>query len=64
MSKSDRPASPPNPGNLEKGYQPKVRTRGYKPSPQRGHQPTTNQGVPANPPSNPPNQKTSGKKSE
>ena len=64
MGKGDRPAPPPPPSNLERGYQPKLLKDGYKPSPKSGHQPTTNQGAPANPPSNPPNQNTSGKKSE
>ena len=62
MSKSDHPAPPPRTTNVEKGYQPKTKTAGDKPSPQGGHQPTTNQGAPANPPSNPPNQNTGGKK--
>lgn len=62
MSKSDKPAPPPSPVPLEKGYQPKPLTEGYKPHPQGGHQPTTGQGAPAKPPSNPPNQNTGGKK--
>ena len=36
MSKNDKPAPPPSSTPLEKGYQPKLLTEGYKPSPQGG----------------------------
>lgn len=62
MSKSDKPVPTTSSTPLEKGYQPKPLTDGYKPSQQRGHQPTTSQGAPAKPPSNPPNQGSGGKK--
>ena len=62
MSKSDKPAPPPSSTPLERGYQPKTVTDGYKPNPKGGHQPTTSQGAPSKPPSNPPNQGSGGKK--
>ncbi len=61
MSKSDRPVKPPPSPIQNRGYQPDE-TFGYRPRPQGGHQPTTSQGAPTKPPSNPPNQGTSGKK--
>ena len=62
MSKSDKPAAPRSAVPLDRGYQPKPLTEGYRLNPQGGHQPTTGQGAPAKPPSNPPNQNTGGKK--
>ena len=52
MSNDDKPAAPPSSITVEKGYQPKPLTEGYKP--------TTGQGSPTKPPSNPPNQNTGG----
>ncbi len=49
------PTSTPTPGTFQKGYQPQPTTVGYPSNPQGGHQPTTGQGAP----SNPPNQGTS-----
>ena len=56
MSEDDKSPSPPRPVDVQKGYQPKPL------HPQGGHQPTTSQGAPAKPPSNPPNEGSSGKK--
>lgn len=62
MPKSDKPTPPqPRLSHEQKGYQPKPLMEGYKPNPQGGHQPTS-QNAPASPPSNPPNQGSSGKK--
>ncbi len=62
MTKSDNSTSTPRPTPLKKGYQPIPQTYGYTPNLQRrGYQPITSQRVPANPPSNPPNQGTGGK---
>ena len=55
MSKSDKHGPTPSLTPLEKGYQPKK-------SPSDGHQPTTSQGSPPKPPSNPPNKGSAGKK--
>lgn len=60
MSK-DRPSTPitrPAVPSEQRGYQPRPITEGYNPKPQSGHQPTTGH----NPPSNPPNQGSGGKK--
>lgn len=59
MSENDKPATAPS--REQRGYQPKPLTEGYKPTPQGGHQPTS-EGAPAEPPSNPPNQGSGGKK--
>ena len=61
MSKSDNSTSAPRPNPFKKGHQPVPLREGYVPDQQRGHQPVTSQRVPANPPSNPPNQGTGGK---
>lgn len=61
MSKSDNSTSAPRPTPFKKGYTPTPVEGGYTPDQQRGHQPTTSQRVPANPPSNSPNQGTGGK---
>ena len=53
-------AQPP----FKKGYQHILLKEGYIPDQQRGHQPVTSQRVPANPPSNPPNQGTGGRVAE
>jgi hypothetical protein len=58
MTKDDKPAPQ---SQEQKGYQPKPIAEGYKPSPQGGHQPTS-EGTPSKPPSNPPNQGSGGKK--
>ncbi len=60
MSMDDKPTHPRS--REQKDYQPKFLTKGYKPRPQGGHQPTSH-GAPAKPPSNPPNQESAGKKS-
>jgi len=60
MSKKN--PSPP-PSLAQDGYQPlasprQLKTEGYQPKPQGGHQPTKGSGAP----SNPPNQGSSGRK--
>lgn len=62
---TDKPSQPANQGRptekpqiLTKGHQPKLAMDGYVPKFQGGHQPTTGQGAP----SNPPNQGSGGKK--
>ena len=65
MGKSNKPPPPPSTTPMERGYQPKKPlTDGYKPKPQGGHQPTTSESSPAKPPSNPPNEGSSVKKSD
>lgn len=63
MAKDGKPAPQP-PIHVQKGYQPKIVVDGYRPgpNPNNGHQPTGGQGSTAKPPSNPPNEGTSGKK--
>ena len=61
MSKNDSSTSALHPTPFKKGYQHILLKEGYIPDQQRGHQPVTSQRVPANPPSNPPNQGTGGK---
>jgi hypothetical protein len=67
MSKDSTPAAPPVNVVVNKGHQPRLAMDGHQPKPmavafpqsiQGGHQPTTSQAAPANPP----NQGSSGKK--
>lgn len=67
MTDKTRPSSP-GPQTETSGYKPPLTngyrpplTDGYQPSPQGGHQPSQNV-APTSPPSNPPNQGSSGKK--
>ena len=63
MKRSGKPALRPSSTFVEgRGYQPKPATNGPKTNTQDAYQPTKGQAVPSKPPSNPPNQGTSGKK--
>lgn len=61
MSRNDKSPPSPSPSREQKGYQPKPTTQGDRPSPQGGYQPIS-EGAPAQPPSNPPDQESGGKK--
>ena len=61
MSKADRPLPPPVP-HREHGYQPLPAATARKPAVHGGYRPKSSRDAPARPPSNPPNQGTSGRK--
>lgn len=61
MSRNNEPPPSPRPSREQRGYQPSPTTQGDRPTPQGGHQPT-GENMPAQPPSNPPNQGSGGKK--
>jgi len=62
MSRKAAAAPPRSLAREERGYQPRPAAPSHSSNPQGGHQPTSGQGTPASPPSDPPNQGTSGNK--
>ncbi len=61
MSRNNESPPSPRPSREQRGYQPRPAPQNDRPSPQGGHQPT-GQNAPTQPPSNPPNQESGGKK--
>ena len=58
MSRTDQPARTPKPATGDRSSKPEFVFKGYTPRPQSETKPVR----PANPPSNPPNMGTAGKK--